>query len=226
MTEHIPPSQVKEFRSRMKQVFGVNVASMALGLVNELGFGHSAMGFNQLAMESVDTSMVLGLNATEKLDAKKRHRLAVRGRQALYAAHIGIALLGTAESARLINEHEMPSPANIAISTVVAGINADIIRRERRAAKEMDQASALPGTQTTQSMEIAQYRMNEQGVMSIAWTNVAESVGGLASGLEAVVPYASPVSAIVSNIAVVGIMGRQIAREEHMLRKSEQADVS
>lgn len=224
MTEYIPPGQVKEFRSRMKQVFGVNVVSTTLGLVNELGFGHSAMGFNQLAMESVDTSMVLGLNATEKLDAKKKHRLAVRGRQALYAMHIGIALLGTAESARLIHEHEVPSPANIAISTVVAGINADIIRRERKAAKKMDQATTLPEVTNTQGVEVAQYRMNEQGVMSIAWTNVAESVGGLASGLETVIPYASPVSAIASNIAVVGIMGRQIIHEERMLRQSEQVE--
>lgn len=226
----IEPSLRREFGAAIGALLGMNAGSMALSIVNETVIGHSALGFNQLLMETVDTGMAVGLLESARRDRAGNHEGASKFRQKLYGLHILVAAVGIGESARLIREGSTPSVANIAVSSVVALMNMGYLRHfssHQRGTAHTAEPTAM--TAYEDPIEVVQdaahdwpnpeaaYRMNKNGTTAIAQTNLAESGGGVIGSIgEFFAPFSSAISAIASNVAVIGLMGRQIWRERAM----------
>ena len=245
LTEPVPgePELVSEdsrmgFRDAAGALLGMNVVSAGLSLVNETVIGHSALGFNQLLMEAVDTGMAVGLLESARRDRNGDFESASKFREKLYGLHILIAAVGIGESARLIREGETPSISNIAVSSLVAMMNLGYLRHFRRHRQGVAHTEAPtvmdafddPIEVVQDSMhdlptaEIA-YEMNRNGTTAIAQTNLAESGGGLFGAIgQFLAPFGSAAAAIGSNVAVIGLMGRQMWRER-VLRKENLATV-
>jgi hypothetical protein len=229
----IPEQQQKSFSESLKRLLGINAIGFGLSATNEL-IAHSALGFTQMTMEAVDSFMAVGLEFSHRNDVAGRHRRASLQRQGLYGVHIIVAGVGIAESFRLLDEGSEPTPANIAISGIVAVLNMHYLRHRRKHHKQIaHKTSPTYLTAFEDPLEVVQdelhntpspevmHKLNEDGTTAIAKTNIVESIGGLAGAASYFVIEQGPsVAAIASSAGVIGIMAMQIVRDRDVLKSA------
>lgn len=231
MGETISAEKQSRFDKAFKKLLRNNAFSFVLSVANEAVIGHSALGFGQASMELTDAGMAVGLKPAERAERRGQHNKASKIRKHLYALHIAVAGIGTAEAARLMREGTEPNLGNIAVSGIVGLINGHYIYHElkhkrgeaHKSVPDMkmahedpievvqDERMGFPDTQTL-------YDLNHDGTIAIAKTNVVEATGGLTG---AVAQFGwergGAVAMIASSIGVAAIMARQIAIEHNTM---------
>lgn len=227
----VSQEQRKFTKKAINNLLGVNAVSAALSIVNEVVLGHSALGFNQFAMEVTDTGLAAGLKASEKNDAFRKHKRASRQRIGLYGLHIATASIGIAEGVRLVSLDAKPSVANMAVAGVVGVLNVGYIRHKNKHHKK-EAHTTIPDTDMAfeDPIEVIQdeiydypsaeiiHQLNDNGTTAIAHTNIAEAAGGvLGAGSQFFWEQGSAAGAILSSVAVIGIMAHQIWRERSVM---------
>ena len=170
-------------------------------------------------MEFGDFAMVLGLRGTGAMDKAGNHEAAARVRQLIYVGHIALALYGIGEAVESIHEQYEISPTSIVASTIVGGISMEAVRRDRQSRREI-QPTDLPDLSDGVSKKTIQYRMNSEGNVAIAMTNITEGVAALSvPALQLLNEQGASFAVMGGNAVVISIMGLQVAREQLTLRR-------
>lgn len=186
-------------------------------------YSGSAVMKNLAAMEFGDLAMVLGLRGTGTMDKAGHHEAAARARQLIYIGHIVLALYGISEAVESIQEQYEISPTSIGASTLVGAISMEAVRRDRKARREA-RPTDLPDLGVDESKKIIQYRMNSEGNVAIAMTNIAEGIAALSvPALQLLNEQGASFAVMGGNAVVISIMGLQVAREEFTLRRQHGA---
>jgi|GEM_PF-6081473 hypothetical protein len=95
----------------------------------------------------------------------------------------------------------------------------EAVRRDRQSRKEI-QPTDLPDLSDGVSKKTIQYRMNSEGNVAIAMTNIAEGVAALSvPALQLLNEQGASFAVMGGNAVVISIMGLQVAREQLTLRK-------
>lgn len=237
-SEHSPiPVVSKEqqslFKHAVKRLLGINAVSFALSTFNEIVIGHSALGFTQATMELTDTALAGGLAFSHRNDVRGNHHRATRQRKALYGLHITTASIGIAEGVRLMHEGSEPSIGNMVVSGIVGALNTHYLYHKRKHRKHTahtqppDIEMAFEDPIEVVQDEIHKYpdadtihQLNEDGTTAIAQTNLAEATGGLVGSVAQFGwEQGSATAAIASSVAVIGIMSKQILKEQRVVSR-------
>lgn len=191
------------------KLIGVNLAGAVLSGVNEQFVGHTALGFSQLVMETVDLGMVAAIRLAQAADDRGKHLRAFALRQSTYLTHIAAGCIGAFESFRLVTQDSTPSSLNVGISLSVALANMWAISAD-------------------DDIESETHQLNKEGYKRIGQTNVVEAAAGVLGPLAlAANNQGSTYLALASNVIVIGIMGRQVIRDgliSNKLRKKRQSE--
>jgi len=232
---NISLEQQSYFRSAMGKLLGINAVSFGLSVFNEAVIGHSAIGFNQAAMEATDTFMVAGLETSHRADLQGMHLVASRRRKMLYGLHIGTAGLGAFEAVRLFNQQSAPSTGNLVISGVVGALNLGYLRHKRKHregvahTKTPDFKMAFEDPIEVVQDEVNKYpdaatmhALNEDGTTAIAHTNLVEAAGGILGAASGAISEQSPgVVAVASSVGVICVMANQISKERRIINSQQ-----
>lgn len=219
----ISSEQRSVFNAGFKELNAVNMASLGASYVSEFLVGHSAPSINSTVMDTGDAAIPFGLAMTEAQDRKGDHIRAARFRQSIYAAHIALALYGTAESGRLMYDGEVPQPANIAIAVGSGAVNLHILRRQRR--RQAVSPTDIPVVDAQDAGSRMAYEMNINAQGALAKTNLWESAGSVGTVVQYVLPFGASASIIASNVAVIGVLGKGLVDEERQVRAMKRAGI-
>jgi len=208
----------RRFNDGNALVLSSNAVSAGLSVGSEL-VSSSAVTKNLLGMELGDMAMVVGLRGTGAMDKAGYHEVAARARQLIFIGHIGLALYGIGLAVESIQEEYEIAPSSIVVSTLVGAISLEAVRRDRQARKQT-QPTDLPSLGADVNKKTIQYRMNSEGNVAIAMTNIAEGIAALSvPALQLLNEQGASAAVIGGNAVVISIMGLQVAREQVTLRR-------
>lgn len=200
------------FREGFRELNAANILTLGASYASEIYGGHSAPSINSAVMDTGDVAIPFGLAYSARQDERGDHLRAARVRQIIYAGHIGLALFGIVESGRLMYEHQEPSTANIAIAAASGALNAGIVYRQRRRERTAHvRPTDLP------DLSSQAYEMNIDGQVTLAETNLIESLGNIGTLSHYLLTVGSSVSIIASNAAVIALLARQYHREQQLV---------
>lgn len=236
----ISEQQQQSFNRSYRSVLKIGFLGMVLSGISEV-LHHNAAATANLSMEVGDWGIGLGFRDAEKKDRAGDHRGALNRRQQLLGAHVLLAALPMFESARLMSIESRPTVANVAISVLVATLNARYLHHKKKhsnhtahtAMPTMESAFDDPldvvQSDTKKQLTARQlHTLNEKGIISIAKSNLVEAGAGLAgAGLYVAGAEQGPAMGVIAGgIGVIALMGQQMWQNRRAQTSAEFALVT